>query len=125
MTSLENRFFHRPPFEPLSDIRFFDFWRLYYTAFSRAQDLLVLATRKRQGKAFVPYVRTLPHVHEFHGAEAFAKIKKVNYKRMYSFTSHIAVYDGCPMQYKFYKEYGFVQNRMFHTSVGSLVHATL
>ena len=125
MTSLENRFFHRPPFEPLSDIRFFDFWRLYYTAFSRAQDLLVLATKKRQGKAFVPYVRALPHIREFRGYEAFARIKKVNYKRMYSFTSHIAVYDGCPMQYKFYKEYGFVQNRMFHTSVGSLVHATL
>ncbi len=125
MTSLENRFFHRPPYEPFSDIRFFDFWRLYYTAFSRAQDLLVLATRKRQGKAFVPYIRELSHIRELRRADAFAEIKKINYKRMYSFTSHIAVYDGCPMQYKFYKEYGFVQNRMFHTSIGSLVHATL
>ncbi len=125
MTALENRFFRRPPFEPYADIRFFDFWRLYYTAFSRAQNLLILAVGKQQGKAFVPYLGALPHIREFQGTEAFARIKKVNYKRMYSFTSHIAVYDACPLQYKFYKEYGFVQNRMFHTSVGSLVHATL
>ena len=124
MTSLENRFFHRPPFEPYGDICFFDFWRLYYTAFSRAQNLLVLASGKKQGKVFVPYIRSLPHISGFTGGTCFEEIKKINYKRMYSFTSHIAVYDGCPIQYKFYKEYGFVQNRMFHTSVGSLVHAT-
>ncbi len=29
-------------FEPLDDIKNFDFWRLFYTAFSRAQNLLVL-----------------------------------------------------------------------------------
>ena len=125
MTSLENRFFHRPPFEPIGDIRFFDFWRLYYTSFSRAQNLLVLASGNKLGKAFIPYIQSLPHIREFGRNSCFAEIRKVNYKRMYSFTSHIAVYDGCPMQYKFYKEYGFVQNRMFHTSVGSLVHATL
>ena len=125
MTSLENRFFHRPPFEPLSDIRFFDFWRLYYTAFSRAQDLLILTEGKRLGKAFTPYIRTIPHIRAFCGSEVLTEVRKINYKRIYSFTSHIAVYDGCPTQYKFYKEYGFAQNRMFHTSVGSLVHATL
>ena len=125
MTSLENRFFHRPPFEPAGDIKYFDFWRLYYTAFSRAQNLLVLATGKKQGKAFVPYIGTLPDIRKFSGKEPFAGVKRISYKRTYSFTSHIAVYDGCPMQYKFYKEFGFAQNRMFHTSIGSLVHATL
>ena len=125
MTSLENRFFHRPPFEPNSNIRFFDFWRLYYTAFSRAQNLLILAVGDRKGKAFAPHIQPLPHIREFSRDSCFREIKKANYKRTYSFTSHIAVYDGCPTQYKFYKEYGFAQNRMFHTSVGSLVHATL
>ena len=52
-------------------------------------------------------------------------IKKIKFKHTYSFTSHIGLYDGCPTQYKFYKEYGFAKNKMFHTSVGSLVHATL
>ena len=46
MYSAESRFFHRRPFEPMSDIKYFDFWRLYYTAFSRAQNLLVLSKKK-------------------------------------------------------------------------------
>lgn len=125
MMTAEFRFFHRRPFEPLENIKYFDFWRLYYTAFSRAQNLLVLATKKEDSKYFSESISKLPSVHEFEGQAVFDNVKKVNYKRMYSFTSHIAVYDGCPTQYKFYKEYGFVQNKMFHTSVGSLVHATL
>ena len=125
MTALENRFFHRPPYEPDADIKYFDFWRLYYTAFSRAQNLLILAVQDQLGKAFGPYIRELPSIKAFGFNMTFSQTKKLNYKRTYSFTSHIAVYEGCPIQYKFYKEYGFAQNRMFHTSVGSLVHATL
>jgi DNA helicase-2/ATP-dependent DNA helicase PcrA len=36
-------------FEPLDHIKNFDFWRLFYTAFSRAQNLLVLAAQEKQG----------------------------------------------------------------------------
>ena len=121
----ESRFFHREPYEPLADIKYFDFWRLYYTAFSRAQNLLVLATKKEDSRYFRQYLDKVPDIQEFCEGAAFVDVKAVNYKRVYSFTSHIAVYDGCPKQYKFYKEYGFSQNKMFHTSVGSLVHATL
>lgn len=123
--SVENRFFHRPPYEPMADIKYFDFWRLYYTAFSRAQNLLVLATKKEDSKYFGSYISELPRIQEFESTARFENVKAVNYKHVYSFTSHIAVYDGCPTQYKFYKEYAFAQNKMFHTSVGSLVHATL
>ena len=123
--SVESRFFHRKPYEPMADIKYFDFWRLYYTAFSRAQNLLVLATQKADNKYFGEYLDKLPDISEFTETPAFADVKAVNYKQVYSFTSHISVYDGCPTQYKFYKEYGFSQNQMFHTSVGSLVHATL
>ena len=42
MGEIEGKYFHRPAFEPYEVTKFFDFWRLYYTAFSRAQDLLVL-----------------------------------------------------------------------------------
>lgn len=123
--SAESRFFHRRPFEPLEDIKFFDFWRLYYTAFSRAQNLLVLATKKTDSKYFGEYLRQLPDVSTFADTVVFADVKIISFKHIYSFTSHISVYDGCPIQYKYYKEYGFAQNSMFHTSVGSLVHATL
>ena len=123
--SAESRFFNREPYEPIADIKYFDFWRLYYVAFSRAQNLLVLATKKEKNKYFENHIKHIPHIGEFNSGEAFDNVKKVNYKRVYSFTSHIAVYDGCPNQYKLYKEYAFAQNKMFHTSVGSLVHATL
>lgn len=125
LMSAETRFFHRPPYEPIADIKYFDFWRLYYTAFSRAQNLLVLAAKKEDSKYFGTYMEELPRIQEFASQAAFENVKSVNYKHVYSFTSHIAVYDGCPTQYKFYKEYAFAQNKMFHTSVGSLVHATL
>ena len=125
MLTIEGRFFPRPPFEPLADIKYFDFWRLYYVAFSRAQNLLVLAKGKGTNKYFDDYLMHLPEVDGMDTMECFEKVKAVKYKKMYSFTSHISIYDGCPSQYKFYKEYGFAQNQMFHTSVGSLVHATL
>ena len=125
LLSAESRFFHRKPFEPMADIKFFDFWRLYYTAFSRAQNLLVLATKKSDSKYFGEYLNRLSDFHEFREAVPFMDVKAIRYKHVYSFTSHISIYDGCPSQYKYYKEYGFSQNKMIHTSIGTLVHATL
>lgn len=46
---IEKKYFHRPAFEAKEDIKFFDFWRLYYTAFSRAQNLLVLSCYEKNG----------------------------------------------------------------------------
>lgn len=125
MFTAESRFFNRQPYEPLANIKFFDFWRLYYVAFSRAQNLLVLATKKEDGGYFGKFLSDLPRISEFEEKIEFENVKSVKYKHVYSFTSHIGLYDGCPTQYKYYKEYGFAQNKMFHTSVGSLVHATL
>ena len=125
LLTAETRFFNRPPYEPIANIKYFDFWRLFYVAFSRAQNLLVLARKKEESKYFGIYTNDLPSLDMLDVDKKFRSVKKVNYKHVYSFTSHISVYDGCPSQYKYYKEYGFVQNRMFHTSVGSLVHATL
>lgn len=121
----ESRYFKRAAYEPMADIRFFDFWRLYYVAFSRAQNLLVLARKRSSGGYFERISGKLPKVAEFKDGMSFDSMKQVKYKHVYSFTSHIGLYEGCPTQYKYYKEYGFAQNKMFHTSVGSLVHATL
>ena len=115
MFGAESRFFHRKPYEPLADIKYFDFWRLYYTAFSRAQNLLVLAAKKRNNKYFKEYWNGLSDVETLNSNESFEKVKAVNYKHIYSFTSHVSVYDHCPKQYKYYKEYGFAQNQMFQS----------
>ena len=87
--------------------------------------MLVLATKKDDPKLFGTMLEDLPRAVAFDKPDKFEKVKSLRFRHVYSFTSHIGLYDGCPTQYKFYKEYGFAQNKMFHTSVGSLVHATL
>lgn len=48
----------------------------------------------------------LPRAVAFNKPDKFEKAKLLRFRRIYSFTSHIGLYDGCPSQYKFYKEYG-------------------
>lgn len=88
--------------------------------------MLVLIDGNKNGGYFSDSTSKLPDISHFaDGGKVFSPIKPVKYKKVYSYTSHIALYDGCSLQYKFYKEYGFAQHNMMHTSIGSLVHATL
>jgi DNA helicase-2/ATP-dependent DNA helicase PcrA len=52
-------------------------------------------------------------------------VKDVNIKQSYSFTSHISVYENCSLQYKFFKDLGFIPVREGATMFGTLVHATI
>lgn len=52
--TLESKYYSKPPFEPLELVKYFDFRRLYYTAFSRAQNLLVLACQEKTGHSKEP-----------------------------------------------------------------------
>ena len=54
LEEIEDKYFQRPTFEPRDQTKFFDFWRLYYTAFSRAQDLLILTCDEKSGKGKTP-----------------------------------------------------------------------
>lgn len=128
------KYFHRKPFEPLAQIKFFDFWRLYYTAYSRAQNLLVLTSRSEDNrgcqpsKYFSDFYYDLP---EYNNPEVnvsefeFADVKDVNLKQTYSFTSHILLYERCSKQYKFFKELGFTPSRVGPTIFGVIVHQTI
>ena len=51
---LSQKYYNRKPFEPEELIKYFDFWRVYYTAFSRAQDLLVLTCKEKSGRGMEP-----------------------------------------------------------------------
>jgi len=129
MNEVEDRYSHRPAFEPAEYTKFFDFWRLYYTAFSRAQNLLVLTCNENY------YAPSIYFSGIYNGLEDvsvldlnefdFAEVKKVNIKDTFSFTSHIAVYETCALQYKFYKELGFVPIRQGAMMFGTLVHETI
>lgn len=131
---LQKEYFHKPIYEPLEQIKFFDFARLYYTAFSRAQNLLLLTGcetsvgRKTPSTYFERYWRPLPDWDnpsvDLHKVK-LADVKSVNIKHEYSFTSHILLYENCPRQYEFYKELQFVEERKGSTLGGSLLHQTI
>lgn len=131
MMQIEERYFKRPAFEPYDVTKYFDFWRLYYTAFSRAQDLLILTCnedKRTPSNYFKDIYRELQSVEspsfdirEFN----FKPIKEVNIKNTYSFTSHITVYETCALQYKFYKELEFMPVRANAMLFGTLVHETI
>lgn len=128
MSKIEDDYFRRPTFEPNGDKKYFDFWRLYYTAFSRAQDLLVLTCDKSPSECLrETYYEVEPvespkfNLKNF----KFEPIKDVNIKPSFAFTSDIAVYETCPRQYKFYKELDFSPVRASSMLFGVLVHETI
>lgn len=140
---LQKDYYHKPPFEPLDRTKTFDFWRLYYTAFSRPQNLLGLICCEERNKPkkgqstgslkipreyFHSIYRPLPHwrtpafdVNKL----TFEPVKEVNLKQEYSFTSHVLLYENCPLQYKFFKELEFSPVRQSGSMAGTLIHQTI
>jgi DNA helicase-2/ATP-dependent DNA helicase PcrA len=119
-------------FEPLDHIKNFDFWRLFYTAFSRAQNLLVMAAQEKQGrgkspsKYFERLFYELPSWRDVDlSALTFEAVKQINLKREYSFTSHITVFENCAEQYRFFKDLEFAPIRESPMLFGTLVHQTI
>lgn len=128
---VEAKYYKRSAFEPYDQVKFFDFWRLYYTAFSRAQDLLVLTCnedKRTPSMYFREVYEELPDMESSDFAISefdFKDVKDVNLKDTFSFTSHITVYDTCSLQYKFYKELEFAPVRVNAMLFGMLVHQTI
>jgi DNA helicase-2/ATP-dependent DNA helicase PcrA len=131
---LETAYLSRPPFEPLEMVKYFDFRRLYYTAFSRAQNLLVLACQEKTGHSkepsryFSDLIATLPHWHKLAFQPelmTFEAVKSINLKKEYSFTSHITVFENCAEQYRLFKELAFMPVKVSPMLFGTLVHDTL
>ena len=122
-------YYSRAEYEPLNRITEFDRARHFYVAFSRAQKILVLSTASQPKKHFDiiwegldqwPYVKqqTLK-------AQKFESKNQFIPKKSYSLTSHINVYETCPRQYLFYKEYEFQPSRTGQVIFGLLVHHTI
>lgn len=134
---LEAEYYKRGPYEPLEETKNYDFWRLFYTAFSRPQDLLVLTgNENRSGrglgklpsKYFDPLYDTLPRWRECSDQLSAVKlhtVKPVNIKNEYSFTSDILLYENCPLQYRFFRELDFAPVRSSGMLFGILVHQTI
>lgn len=131
LKEVEAKYYKRKPFEPTARIKYFDFWRLYYTAFSRAQDLLVLTCNEDKHTPclyFRELYEELPKIDSpaWNSSDFdFQCVKNAHIKPTFSFTSHITVYETCARQYKFYKELEFLPVRQGAMLFGRLVHETI
>ena len=136
-TVLEDEFYSRPPFEPIEKTKYYDFWRLYYTAFSRAQNLLVLTSQiilpsrytRRSPSSYLEGIwKVLPDWRD----ESFKpelleleQVKTVSLKREYSFTSDIILFENCAEQYRFFRQLEFAPIKTSPILFGTLVHQTI
>jgi DNA helicase-2/ATP-dependent DNA helicase PcrA len=124
-----NLFYRRTPFEPENLITQFDWARCFYVAFSRPQKILVLTTSTEPKDFFDPIWEGLdqwPHVKkETLKAQKFESKPPFVPKKSLSLTSHINVYETCPQQYLFFKEYEFTPSRTGQILFGTLVHETI
>lgn len=122
-------FYHRKEFEPLDRITEFDRMRLFYVAFSRPKDFLVLTCGSKPKDYFMNIWETLPEWPKV-DKDALKKVKVSSYerpdiKREFGLTTHINVYDTCPKQYQMYREYEFSASRAAQIFFGTIVHQTI
>lgn len=139
---IAEQYHQREPYEPPARIKYFDFWRRYYTAFSRARNLLVLTGvdnhhfERQPRERFTPSKFFLQAYHNIPDADCLFTPTQLNalhidevtpaqIKHAYSFTSHILVYENCPIQYKFFRELEFTPVRTNAVMFGTLVHQTI
>jgi len=128
-----SRFYQRQDqtFEPENLIPGLDMRRLYYVAFSRAERLLILTgnQRKPPHTLFRPIFNTLPRwpsVKPLLSVLEPSQPKAVPHaKHHYSFTGDLQIYEVCPRQYQFFREYQFKPAHPRDFLLGQLVHNSI
>ncbi|MBR1657418.1 MAG: UvrD-helicase domain-containing protein [Synergistaceae bacterium] len=130
MENISANYYRRPEFEPSDRIKYFDFWRLYYVGFSRAQDLLILTCNEDKNtpsKFFEGVYDKLNDADESLDVSGItvSPSKNSGIKDTYSFTGDVLAYERCPLQYKFFRELEFMPGRSANTFMGTLIHAVL
>ncbi|MGH2479689.1 MAG: PD-(D/E)XK nuclease family protein, partial [Ktedonobacteraceae bacterium] len=123
-------YFQHPPFEPPERIPGCDRRRLYYVAFSRARDLLVLsAVRKPQSdflklwQASLPWQERRERPNTLPAYESLGELELP--KPRYGVTTHIQTYQTCPRRYRYFYEHRFAPSHSGDTLLGQIVHQTI
>ena len=97
-----------------------DFYRKYYTAFTRAKNLLVILDNS-----------TDPRLIDFaNNLDDSSKLSTINFiryevkieKEILAFTTDIEIYDSCPLKYKFLRKLRFTLPKSHSLIFGSRVH---
>lgn len=122
-------YYHRAAFEPENRVTEFDRMRLHYVAFSRAQHILVLTAHALPKPYFAAIWQDLPQwpyvEKNLLGSLRFKLKERMAVKRSFSFTGDLKIYETCPRQYQFFREYEFTPSRSGVIFFGSLVHQTI
>ena len=122
-------YYQLPSFEPEHRITLFDRMRLHYVAFSRPQKVLVLTAHGQPKEHFSPIWQGLPQwpyvQKELLAAQSFKVQERMPIKKSYSFTGDLKIYETCPRQYQFFREYDFTPSRSAVIFFGLLVHQSI
>ena len=126
------KIYGKTDFEPYKFISVFDFYRKYYTGFSRAKNLLILAginDEKREDLIGIELRLFYKRLLEF-DQEALDKLKEMpaedkKVKDLYSYTQDIAQYNYCPRAYKFFRKLRFTRTLHPGMTYGSIIHETI
>lgn len=124
--------FGKADFEPASYTEKLDFYKKYYTGFSRPENLLLLAGMNDQSnKSLIsgeirPLFNDLPDITPIDISGLEKSVYEDNMaKDIYSYTGDIAQYNFCPRSYKFFRKYRFTKTLNVGMTYGNLVHETL
>lgn len=115
-----------------------DCYRLYYTGFSRAKEFLFLISKDNRNNLDEPYKTPsyifeehfdkLPSYSNFWEHYSEYKLKNIEnkkHKKVFSYTGDIALYDDCPIKYRFFRNLNFPKKQVQALNFGSLIHLTI
>ncbi|MDP6599460.1 MAG: ATP-dependent DNA helicase, partial [Candidatus Poribacteria bacterium] len=117
--------------EPPNMVPTFDALRKYYTAFSRAQDLLILTRPTPKHSIDAQFERILQGKITDRSSQlnltpqSIRPVVSSNLNVPYSFTRHFDTFSTCARQYRFFNQLGFVRLEKESWLYGTLVHQTI
>lgn len=129
LNSISEQFSKNNIFEPNEYINVLDFYRKYYTGFSRAKNLLVLSSFESKYDAISEHFRDLilnledVNIPELNVQKSEIKDNKI--RKSYSYTVDIVPYKNCPIEYYYKKELKFYYPSTKSLYFGSIVHESI
>ena len=110
-------------------ITLFDRMRLHYVAFSRAGESIGAHHSNQPKSHFAPIWQGLPQwpyvQQDLLAAQTFSPERAHPFEAIFSFTGDLRIYETCPRQYQFFREYDFTPSRSAVIFFGLLVHQTI
>ena len=97
-----------------------DFYRKYYTAFTRAKNLLVLLDNSNDPR-ISDFAKKLNDSSKLSSID-FIRRRKEEQKPIFAYTTDIEVYDTCPVKYKFMRKLGFAIAKSPSLIRGTRIH---